>query len=421
MKKVLYLTLFVLLSFNLTAQKKEVKDAEKALKKGDIPSALRMIDQACRLKDQADAKTMARILFVKGQIYQAKAATDESYYEKTVKAYQKLIELEKKEDLDKYSHEAKKNLDVVKVDLLKKVKKHNDDKDYASALKYMELVYQIDPSDENLYTLALLQLFDKQNEKAYQNLKKLYESGYTGEKTIYVITDKTTGEDVLAPNKKMLDLLAKDPRYENPREEKTKNKRSEIITNMLYALNQLGKTQEAFELIQQAKKEDPNNIDLLVGEANYYLKKNDNKKFAEVMQKAFELDPKNPNFAYNIAIGYLNAKEYDKAREFFNKTLELDPDNKNAIYGLALVELAPEEALVEEINQNLNNDRKYKELKLQQHQIYKNALPYLEKYYQLDPNDINIIRTLKNIYIELEMMDKYKEMKARLKELKAKQ
>jgi tetratricopeptide (TPR) repeat protein len=421
MKKAFYLVLVLMLSFHAVAQKKEVKTAEKALKKGDISTALSAIEQACKLKDNADAKTVARILFTKGQIYQTKAATDESYYKKAVEAYQQLLAWEKDKDMDKYSHEAEKSLEALKIDLFKKVKDANDDKKYGEALAYMELIYKIDPSDDNLYTLALLQLYNDKFEDAYANLRKLYDSGYTGVKTLYVITDKTTGEDVIAPNKKMLDLLAKDPKYENPRVEKTKNKRAEIITNMLYALNKMGKDQEAFELIQKAKKEAPDNVDLLIGEANYYLKKGDNAKFAEVMKKAFELKPDNPTYAYNVAIGYLNTKDYDKAREYLNKVLELDPNYKNAIYGLALVELAGEEALVEEINKNLTNDRKYNELKAKQREIYRNALPYLEKYHQLDPNDINVVRTLKNIYLELEMMDKYKEMKAKLKELKAKQ
>ena len=420
MKKVFYFALAILLSMNVMAQKKEVKAAQKALKKGDVETALQMINQACKLKDNADVKTMDKILFTKAQIYQAKAAQDESYYAKAVDTYKKLIALEKEKGLNKYSEEAKKQLNLMKVNLLQKVKAANDQKDYKKAAEIMALVYKIDPSDDNLYTLALLQLYSDDNESAYQNLKKLYDSGYTGEKTIYLITEKETGEDIMVQDEKMLKLLSKDPKYTNPRKEKTKNKRPEIITNMLYALNQLGRDDEAFQLIQAAKKEDPNNVDLLIGEANYYLKKKDNKKFAEVMQKAFELEPTNPNYAYNVAIGYLNSKQYDKAKEYFQKTLELDPNYKNAVFGMALVELAEEEKIVDEINKNLTNDRKYRELKAKQKEIYRRALPYLEKYHQMDPEDINTVRTLKNIYLELEMMDKYKEMKAKFKELKAK-
>jgi len=420
MKKVLYL-LIVLMSVNAFAQKKEVKAAEKALKSGDLQTALANIDEACKLKDNADAKTKAKIYYTKAEIYYAKAKEDPAYYEKAVNMYKKTIEFEKENGLNKYSDDARQKLELMQRELRQLAVQANNNKDYAGALKYFELIFLIDPNDENRYTLALLQLYNQKNEEAYENLKYLYDKGYTGVHDVYLLTDKETGEDVSVPDETTWKLLKKSDKYTNARIEKTPNKRPEIITNMLYALNQLGRDEEAYQLIQQAKAEQPDNIDLIIGEANYYLKKGDNLKFAEAMKKAHELDPTVPDYPYNAAIGYLNAKEYDKAREYFNKTIQIDPNYKNAYYGLALVELAPEEQLVEEINKNLTNDRKYNELKKQQKEMYQRALPYLEKYYELDPNDINTVRTLKNIYLELEMMDKYKEMKAKLKELKNQQ
>jgi len=420
MKKVLYL-LIVLLSVNAFAQKKEVKSAEKALKHGDLKTALSMIDQACKLKDNADPKTLARIYYTKAEIYYAKAQQDPSFYGKAIEMYKKVIDFEKEKGLNKYSDDAKKKLAAMEKELYSVALKANQEEDYATALKYFEYIFAIDPSDDNRYALAILQLYNDKNEEAYQNLKYLYDNGYTGVHEKYMITDKETGEDINAGDKATWELMKKMDKYTNPRIEKTPNRRPEIISNMLYALNKLGRDDEAFQLIQQAKAEQPDNPDLLIGEANYYLKKGDNLKFAQTMEKAFKLKPDNADFAYNTAIGYLNAKQYDKAREYFNKTLEIDPQYKNAYYGLALVELAPEEELVDEINRNLNNDRKYRELKNRQKEMYRKAMPYLEKYLELDPNDIDVVRILKNIYLELEMMDKYKAMKAKLKELKAKQ
>jgi len=416
MKKVFYMLLMMFIGVNAFAQKKEVKAAEKALKSGDLKTAMAKIEEACSLKDNADAKTLDKIYFTKAEIY---AAQDD--LEKAVKMYKKVLQFEKDNGLKKYSADVRKKLNDLVVKLSTKANDALKKEDYATALKYFKLIYEIKPTDDNLYTLALLQLYNNQNQEAYENLKKLYDKGYTGVKEMYMLTDKETGEDVNAGDKTTWELLKKSDKYTNARIEKTKNKRPEIITNMLYALNQLGRDDEAYQLIQQAKQEQPNNVDLIIGEANYYLKKGDNLKFAETMAKAYELDPTVPDYPYNAAIGYLNAKHYDKAKYYFEKTLEIDPNYKNAYYGLALVELAPEEALVEEINKNLSNDRKYKELKAQQQEMYRKAMPYLEKYLELEPNDINTVRTLKNIYLELGMTDKYQEMKAKLKELKAQQ
>jgi tetratricopeptide (TPR) repeat protein len=421
MKKLFLFSLVLMFGAQVFAQKKEVKAAEKALKSNDLKTALDKVNQACKLKDNADPKTMARIYFTKAKIYNKMAEKDENNYKNAVKFYQKTLEFEKKNKLSKYSPEVKADLQSIEKKLFSIVKEANDEKDYAKATGFMALIYAIDPSDDNLYTLSLLQLYSGKFQEAYDNLKKLYDKGYTGVKTLYKLTNKETGEEVVVPDEKTLKLFSKDPHYINPKKEQTKNRRPEIVTNMLYALNQMGKEKEAFELIQKAKEENPDNLDLILGEANFYLKKKDNKNFTKAMLKAFELQPDNPNFAYNVAIGYLNDKQYDKAREFFKKTLELDPNNKNAVYGLALIELAPEEAIVEELNQNLNNDRKYKELKAEQRKIYSKALPYLERYYQMDPENYDVAVTLKNIYLELDMNDKYKIMKAKIKELKSKQ
>jgi len=412
MKKLTFALAFLLLGFTAFAQKKEVKEAEKALKKGNIELAQENIEKACQLKDNADAKTKAKIYFVKAQIAQAKGDL-----ETAVKMYKKVQEYEKQNGLNKYSEEASKQLKDLGNKLISKVSQANQNKNYKEALKNMELVYLINPTDDNLYILAVLQLYNNDYEGAYNNFKKLYDNGYTGVRKQYLLTDKKTGQTVQAPDEKTMKLMAKMDQYENPRVEETPSKRAELVTNMLYALNKLGKDEEAYQLIKKAEQEDPNNVDLVIGEANYYLKKNDHANFVKAMEKAFELDPK-AEYAYNIGFGYYSLKDYDNARKWFKKAVELKPDYKEAYLGLSLVELAPERELVEQINENLDHPRKYDALMKQLHQVYRNALPYLEKYHELNPNDINNVRTLRKIYNELEMNDKAKEMKELLKQLK---
>ncbi len=421
MKKYFLLSFMLLFSVITLAQKKEVKAAEKALKKGEISQAVSQLENAEKLLPQADDKTASKFYYVKGMVYQAKAAEDPKAYQVAVESFQKVIALEKEKGFEKYSDEAKAKLKELKSALLNQVNEANKKKDYARAEELMNLVYAIEPTDDNLYILALLEVYNNKLEESYKNFKKLYDSGYTGVKTVYTVKDKETGEVIQVPDANTQKIMMASGKYVDPKTEQTKSKRSDVVTNMLYVLNKLGRDDEAFRLIQQAKKEEPDNLDLVIGEANYYLKKGDQKGFTEAMKKALELDPQNADYAYNVGIGYLNQKEYDKAKEYFNKTLEINPNYKNALYGLALVELSGEEALVEEINKNLMNDKKYNELKKKQLDMYRRALPYLEKYYAIDPNDINIVRTLMNIYLELDMNDKYKEMRTKFKELKSKQ
>ena len=45
----------------------------------------------------------------------------------------------------------------------------------------------------------------------------------------------------------------------------------------------------------------------------------------------------------------------------------------------AVAILSGEEAIVNEMNKNLSNDKKYNELEKKQKELYKRALPYIEK------------------------------------------
>jgi len=423
MKKIFYLLMILFVSTTAFGQKKEVKAAEKALRKGNLEAALSDIQAAEKLLDQADDKTMARFYYTEGAVYKALFEKSKKFddAQKAVKAFEKDIAFEKKAGINKYAEKSQAQLQALARAFYNEVNKANNAKDYATAEKYMSLVYKIEPTDDNLYILALLKLYNNDNESAYQDLKKLYEKKYTGIRTVYTLTEKETGKKVQVKDEKQQKLLLKTGQYVNPEKTVTKNRRPEIISNMLYALNKLGRDDEAYKIIQQAKKEDPDNVDLLLGEANYYLKKKDNANFTRVMEEAFKLDPKNAKTAYNVAIGYLNMKKYDKAEYYFNKVLELDPKNADAVYGLALIKLKDEKDLVDKINKNINNFKKYDELKGQLKKVYQNALPYLEKYYKMRPNEISIVKTLMNIYSELDMNDKYKEMRAKYKALKAAQ
>ncbi len=422
MKKISLTLLLSFLTLSMFAQKKEVKEAEKALKKGLINEAEAIIGQACKLKDQADDKTKAKIFYVKANIYRVKAKKTGALedYKKAVNVYEKEIEFEKQTGINKYAAKSQDSLKALYPEIMNKINPYVQNKDYKTALAFMELGYQIEPTDDNLYTFTLLQLYAGKNEEAYKNLKKLYDSGYTGVHDVYYVTEKKTGKEIPVSDKTQQKLLLASGEYINPRTDKTKSRRPEIITNMLYALNQLGRDDEAYQVIQQAKKEDPNNVDLIVGEANYYLKKGEKEKFIQAMKKALELDPKNANYAYNIGVTYLNLKNYDEAEKYFQKTLELDSKNKNALYGMILVKLAPEKELVDKMNNEMN-PKKWDALKEQLNDVYRQALPYLEKYYQEDPNEITVVRTLRKIYNELDMKDKYKAINEHYKQLKAQQ
>jgi len=65
------------------------------------------------------------------------------------------------------------------------------------------------------------------------------------------------------------------------------------------------------------------------------------------------------------------------------------------------------------------DDRRYDELKKQRNELYEEVLPYLESAIKTKSDNIELVRTLMNIYSQLGRDDKYKAMKAKLENMEA--
>lgn len=416
------LIFITLISINAFAQKAELKSAEKAFKKGDLTTAEEMINKACKLKDQADDKTKAKILYTKANIYAKLGSKDFNYYEKSLKVINKLKEFENKINKKRYSDDAEKIKASLTNEVLNLVNNNLKNKNYTELQKTGMIAYKLTGDEQFKYFASVAALVEKNYPVAEKLLLELYDSGYTGQKEIYTVKEKETGKRVVVQDEKSGKLLIMAGTHEDLKKEKTPSARPDIIANILYIYTQLGKDDEAIEFIAKAKNEDPNNIDLIIGEGNYYLKKGDNVKFAESMQKAVEIEPDNKLFNFNLATALYELQKYEEAKKYYEKTIELDPNYVDAYKGLAYIILVPEEKITEEMNKDevLMNDALFNKYNKQRLDLYKKTLPVLEKGLEVAPNDETILIMLKKIYRDLKMDDKYNQVKNKLDEIKEK-
>ena len=416
------LIFITLISINAFAQKAELKSAEKAFKKGDLTTAEEMINKACKLKDRADDKTKAKILYTKANIYAKLGSKDFNYYEKSLKVINKLKEFENKINKKRYSDDAEKIKASLTNEVLNLVNNNLKNKNYTELQKTGMIAYKLTGDEQFKYFASVAALVEKNYPVAEKLLLELYDSGYTGQKEIYTVKEKETGKRVVVQDEKSGKLLIMAGTHEDLKKEKTPSARPDIIANILYIYTQLGKDDEAIEFIAKAKNEDPNNIDLIIGEGNYYLKKGDNVKFAESMQKAVEIEPDNKLFNFNLATALYELQKYEEAKKYYEKTIELDPNYVDAYKGLAYIILVPEEKITEEMNKDevLMNDALFNKYNKQRMDLYKKTLPVLEKGLEVAPNDETILIMLKKIYRDLKMDDKYNQVKNKLDEIKEK-
>lgn len=390
-----------LMTIGAFAQKDELKAAEKALKKDDFKTAKEIILTLEGTEATMDPKYKALYYYVKGQAY------GKSNLEKAGEAYNQLLAYEKEIGKSKYSKEAQPKLNnLIKRVSEKAVKLYSEDKDYEKAAENFYLTYKLSPTDTSfLFNAAISSSLAKQFDTSIGYYKELQKLGYTGITTSYLATNKETGIEEDLGTKNNRDTMVKFGSYINPTEKQSESKQGEIIKNIGYILINQGKTDEAIVAIKEARKTSPKDLNLLLNEAQLYIKLEQMDKFGALMQEAVELDPTNPTLFYNLGVVNAGQKKTEEAIKFYKKAIELKPDYGDAYMNLAIAILAGEQEIVAEMNKNLSNIKKYDELEIKQKELYKKALPYLEKADEIKRSE-DTVRSLLNIYDILRMSDK---------------
>lgn len=418
MRKQLIILSAFFISMTVFAQNDELKTAEKAVKSNDFATAITAINQAEGLIANADQKTKAKFFYLKGMaLYQNGAP--QADIDKVGAAFNQLISYENETNKPKYSAEVGLLLNKMIVSVAEsasndynKAIETKENTDYLKAAKEFQQVYALSPRDTSyLDNAALVYYFAKDYDTSVKLYEQLLVLNYTGITTVFVATDKASGEDVVYGDKKAMDLQVKLGLAQNPREEKKDSRREMIFKNLAQNYSDKGNNEKALEIISKGRTEFPSSYSLLIDEANIYYKAGDNAKFKERLEEAIRLNPTEPTLYYNVGVMNMDQKNIDEAIKNFEKAIELKPDYADAYnnIGAAIIEKAA--PIIDEMNKSLADFKKYDKLQAQQFDIYRKSLPYYEKAYELNPNSINVIQTLMGLYENLEMTDKLEKIR----------
>jgi tetratricopeptide (TPR) repeat protein len=179
---------------------------------------------------------------------------------------------------------------------------------------------------------------------------------------------------------------------------------------------------KALEIVQEGLKKNPGNPDLSKLEIGLLI---DMDRVAEAkggLEAGIKREPDNKVFHFYL--GYVNSKleNWDDAKKEFETALKLDPDYFDAQYHLAQVYFLDAYRVKRQMaNLGITAADKKKKMELDQVLIgkYKTALPYWEKAEQMNPNEIDVLDKLLNIYSDLGMDDKAARVEKKLKILGA--
>lgn len=397
------------------SQKNEIKAAEKALKTGNFSEAKSTLSSAESLVTSSDAKTQAKFYYLKAKAFygnSAKPGPDLKVIRESINKVKSAEGTSKgKYTILVSTIESKLLNDIITV-----ANSTYQDKSYLKSSEAFETAYRLSLSDTlYLYYAASTAVTVPDYDLALRHYEELRELGYLGQETIYKAVNKTTGEVETFESEQMRDFSIKSKSHNSPTMEKTKPKSAEIIKNISLIYISKGDNQQAVKYIQEARLENPDDLELLFSEANVQLKLNNKQAFKDLMIEATKKDPGNPELQYNLGVITSESGDNKLAETYYRKAIEIDPEYADAYLNLAAVILQQEEPLVEEMNKlgtSRADNLKYDKLLEQRQSLYKSAIPFLSKRLELKPKDIDAARTLMNIYSVIGDTAKFKELKA---------
>ena len=421
MKKPILLLLTLFISLTTFAQKDEIKAAEKAFKKSDLAMAKTEIDKADALIANADDKTKAKFYYIKGETYAGLSKTQPTSenYKVAADSFNSLFALEKEMGSDKYTKLAEPTLNTMISDLSSKGIKSYQDKNYDAAKSELYQVYNLSTKDTAFLEYAANAAYlAKDFDTALDYFTQLKNIEYTGIVTEYSAKNVDTGEREAMSSVSQMNLMVKSKQYTDPKTTVTESKHPSIVKNIALIYVEKGETDKAIGAIKDARKIAPNDVNLILTEANVQIKLGNKEEFATLMNEAIKLDPNNATLYFNLGVISGEQGDTEKAKEYYNKAIELKPDYVDAYINLGSAMLEDDKALVEEMNKNLSDFKKYDVIKAKQVKLYKEVIPVYENAYELDSNDIDTVRTLMSLYENAEMEDKFQQMREKYESLK---
>jgi len=415
MKKQLLAVALMCISVVALGQKKEIKKAERALKSEKTAEAVENINQAEGLIGSADNMVKAQFYLVKAEAYIAKSSGNNFEDLKVaVEAMKMANQLDAEKTYAERMAVAKQQLRVGLVGMA-----INDQKasNFTAASEKMYLNYTASPIDtSDLYAAADMSRLGKDYDTANKYFVQLMDMGYTGVQKQYLSIDET-GKEQPWQTEDDRDRAVLLGGHKDGGERVTPSIKGDMLIKMASIYIEQGDNDKAKEVIQEARKLNPDDVDLIRAEADIAYKLDDMARYNELMEEVMKLTPNDPTLFYNLGVSAGELGQNEKAIEYYNRAIEIKPDFIEAYINTAFQILKPEGGIIEEMNglgMSAADEKRYDELKAKRTKLYEDSIPYLEKAVELDPNNANLVRTLMNIYSQVNMNDKYKAAKAKL-------
>ena len=175
------------------------------------------------------------------------------------------------------------------------------------------------------------------------------------------------------------------------------------------------------KILTEGRAKHPDDSGLLFAEINVYLKKGKLDELTDRLKQAIVKEPTNIGLYVTLGNVYDNlyqtatkdkddakAKEYfELAKSYYTQATEKDPKNVDAVYSLGALYYNKAAVRTQEMNAMPDDFssaglKKLQAMKDEVMALFDQALPYFQKAESLDPNDMNTLIALNEIYARKE-------------------
>lgn len=414
MKKQFILAGAIMIAAVSFGQKKELKKAEKAFVKKDVAEAVIQIDEAEKLLAGTDNDFKVDFYSAKGEIYLADAG--KSNYNRMKEAAEAFM-MARELDVDGNN---KSNIDAgienTRVALVNSAVGDQQSNPELAAEK-LYLAFEVKKDTSDLYYAAGNMLNAKNYDKSIEYYEQLLDMGYTGIKKEYTALRIEDGEIVPFASEADRNSEMISGKYTKPSERMTESAKGDMLRSLVLIYSSQGKNDKAIKLMADARAANPDDMSLVRTEADMVYRMGDMPRYNALMQEILASDPNNPELHFNLGVAASSNDDKEKAMQYYKDAIRLQPDYPSAQINLAQLILGQEKSIVDEMNSlgmSKADEKKYDVLSAKRQGLYSEALPYLESAYNSRQDNVELVRTLMNIYSQLSMTDKFNEFKAKL-------
>lgn len=213
-----------------------------------------------------------------------------------------------------------------------------------------------------------------------------------------------------------------------------------IIYESLYSIEAENNLEAAYKYIEEGRGKYPDESSLLFADINHSLKTNQLDVLLGKLADGIAAEPENVSLymvsgsVYEQLFSKL-AKEgkmddpqavayFESSIERYNKALELKPDYSNAVYSIGALYFN-KAAIMSQNLETLSEDyskagiAKFNQLLEKVQAEFEKSLPYFQQSEAMDPNDMNTLIALKEIFARKNELDLSNEFKERLDKIQA--